>query len=215
MHSTLAESSAWEGCREQQAAPTKQNTAKQNKRPHHILLYHRTFLVSHTLSSRTLRLLLHKLISTPQPLIVILQPGDILCTALHSLDWNKGIHLPKQHQPLHFLWTRWFHIDLPSTHLSQSPLPVCKAWMSVLGVSFTTHKVIGFMFYSEIEIKFFHASNSSCQHKAILSISLLCTCPCKLSTEQFMPMIYQAFFPNKHRTERNHCMVNVVERGGL
>lgn len=39
---------------------TQQIWAKQNKKPHHVLYYYRTFLVSHSLSSWTLRFLLHE-----------------------------------------------------------------------------------------------------------------------------------------------------------
>lgn len=166
-------------------------------------------------SSWTLRLLLHKPISTPQPLIVILQPEDILCSALHSLDWNKDIHPPKHYHCFISCEQVGFTLTcLQPIWVRALFMFVGLGWVCLVWVSLPT-KLLASCFIVRLKLNFFRASNSSCQHKAILSISLLCTCPRKLSTEQFIPMIYQALFPNKRRTERNHCMVNVVERGSL
>lgn len=169
-------------------AAVSSHKTKHNKKLHHILHYHRTFLVRHTLSSWALRLLLH--ISTPQPFGVILQPGDTLCTAPPSLDCNKGIHLPSTIS-LFFISCEQGDFTLTCLQPSWVRAPFLFAWLGwvcLVWVSLPT-KLLASCFIVRLKLYFFHASKSSCQHKAILSISLLCTCPCKLSAEQFMLMI--------------------------
>lgn len=77
--------------------------------------------------------------------------------ARHHIHWPELSYPPTRALSATALFTvsKMVHIDLPSTHLSQSPLHVSKNWMSVCGMFLTIHKAIGFMFYSDIEIKVF------------------------------------------------------------
>lgn len=146
--------------------------------------------MSHILSSWTEGFQLHKPISTLQSPIAFLQPEDFLRTPPRSLARNKLSTYPctVSHCVVCCEQDGFSLTCVQPTWVRVLFMLVKIGWARLVCVSLFT-KLLASCFIVILKWNFFHASNSSCQCKDILSICLLCTWPHKLllSTEELMP----------------------------